>query len=79
MKLYISSQNHEPKIKKRLLEAVNTGDEQVDAQIRYQVEAYNKIANDLDELISPQRIQTSNRLVYKRLKKQDVENKLKRN
>ena len=43
--------------KKRLLEAVSTGDERVDEQIRAQVEAYNRMANELEELISPQRLQ----------------------
>lgn len=67
--------------KKRLLEAVNTGDERVDAQIRYQVEAYNKIANDLDELISPQRIQTLNQFglqaVEKAKRREQIEAELR--
>ncbi|WP_168694087.1 LPD3 domain-containing protein [Histophilus somni] len=67
--------------KKRLLEAVNTGDERVDAQIRYQVEAYNKIANDLDELISPQRIQTLNQFglqaVEKARRREQIEAELR--
>lgn len=53
----------------------------MDAQIRYQVEAYNKIANDLDELISPQRIQTLNQLglqaVEKARRREQIEAELR--
>lgn len=62
------------KQKRRILEAINTGDEEIDARLKAHAEMANQFANDLDDLVSvQQRIHSMNQRAQEVVRQQAVE------
>lgn len=62
------------KQKRRILEAINTGDEEIDARLKAHSEMANQFANDLDDLVSvQQRIHSMNQRAQEVVQQQAVE------
>ncbi|MEB3489897.1 LPD38 domain-containing protein [Pasteurella multocida] len=66
------------KERKRILDAIETGNPEIDARIKLQVESINNFANDLDDLISNQRINALNAMGRKEARAIEVHSQMQK-
>lgn len=66
------------KERKRILDTIETGNPEIDARIKLQVESINNFANDLDDLISNQRINALNAMGRKEARAIEVHSQMQK-
>ncbi|HDR1050729.1 TPA: hypothetical protein QB330_000110 [Pasteurella multocida] len=66
------------KERKRILDAIETGNPEIDERIKSQVEAINNFANDLDDLVSNQRINALNAMGRKEARAMEIHSQMQR-
>ncbi|HII3734671.1 TPA: LPD38 domain-containing protein [Pasteurella multocida] len=66
------------KERKRILDAIETGNPEIDSRIKLQVESINNFANDLDDLISNQRINALNAMGRKEARAIEVHSQMQK-
>ncbi|HII3752248.1 TPA: LPD38 domain-containing protein [Pasteurella multocida] len=66
------------KERKRILDAIETGNPEIDSRIKLQVESINNFANDLDDLISNQRINALNAMDRKEARAIEVHSQMQK-